>query len=202
MRSIIKYLEIIYEGFNKEILTLSDLEIIANNERISIKPVRVKNDFNGFLCYGYPHARSVYPTIFYNANKTNPQKYFEIAHEFAHYFLHSFKKNDLTEDENEKLKNILELEANLFASMVLYPDQLLEKHFGKKIRELIKSEDGAQALSELREEIRDFMEKQLSHFLREKPPERMIRIIPVRIIRFIRSIEEDMVYNDNFVTDS
>lgn len=103
-------------------------------ENIKFKEVNSRNpNFVGALTEGINGQKY----IMINANIDNVgRKNFTIAHELGHYFLkHQLKENynycsikDIRE-EGYNINNIIEREANYFASCFLMPEEMLKKEF-------------------------------------------------------------------------
>lgn len=76
-------------------------------------------------------------TIAVNANHSQNRQTFTIAHELGHFYLHSHTRKKFTETKlSENLYSfgevLIEREANLFASELLIPEEVLEKMLSKK----------------------------------------------------------------------
>ena len=103
-----------------DLVKLSDslgIEVIAESRN---------DDKNGYITYD----NNVF-TIFVNANHGNSRRRFSIAHELAHYVLHSdIVKEKKQVDRNGacSLEKEKEVEANKLAAKILMPDILVKDY--------------------------------------------------------------------------
>lgn len=112
---------------------LSSLELLLDHNDIFLMTLNFKlQKFSGRL-----EIDELGTTIAVNANHSQNRQTFTIAHELGHFYLHSHKRKNFTETKlSENLYSfgevLMEREANLFASEILIPEEVLEKMLSKK----------------------------------------------------------------------
>jgi len=117
------------------------IEVERDDLDKKVDPQKTK-DFISYLCYGEAGISVTHPVVFLDKSRERPVKWFALAHEMGHYFLHPFLRDNMfNSDEIEKKKDYIvgrfEKEADHFANMVLLPDSMLDKYFEETVRELI-----------------------------------------------------------------
>lgn len=105
-------------------------ETIMAAENIKFKTITAKDNFLGI----YTHANNGQAYIMVNDNITNDgRRHFTIAHELGHYFLCHELKNGKCYDENifedGTAADVIESEANYFASCLLMPESKIKPAF-------------------------------------------------------------------------
>lgn len=103
---------------------------IMSGENIKFKSVATKDSFLGI----FTHANNGQAYIMVNDNITNDgRRNFTIAHELGHYFLCHELKNGKCYDENifedGTAADVIESEANYFASCLLMPESKIRPAF-------------------------------------------------------------------------
>jgi Zn-dependent peptidase ImmA (M78 family) len=111
------------------------IEEIARLKGLKVMPYPLGDDISGLLSIENGNG-----TIGYNENESKVRRRFTIAHELGHYILHK-DKSDLFVDKqfiyrskdsgNTVVNQKMEHEANLFASVILMPPDLLRKEVEK-----------------------------------------------------------------------
>jgi len=90
--------------------------------------------------FGFLHLENDKKIIAYSSRPENVRTRFTIAHELGHYFLHLAKINlphldkslvTLRDKSLNEDKEIMEIEANRFATEILMPETLIEKEISK-----------------------------------------------------------------------
>lgn len=139
------------------------------------------------------------PTIIFNPKADDAKRHFGLGHEWGHLALHSFLKDRLSEDMARQtesvmqiLYGILEIEADYFANLLLIPDAMLER-FVEEARTIIKDGDRGKLL-DLKRKIYKFCVANTKRLLKlEEISPRAEVAIRLRILRFLWSIEEEMI---------
>jgi Zn-dependent peptidase ImmA (M78 family)/DNA-binding XRE family transcriptional regulator len=106
---------------------IKNLISILEKNGITVIYMDVKSDkFDGMTVY----TDSNYPIIFLNKNMPNDRKRFTIAHELGHQIMHlPFRFEFDLFDRIDKDPNILEKEADIFASEFLLPERDCKNEF-------------------------------------------------------------------------
>lgn len=120
------------------------IEEIARMRGIKVMPYPLGDDVSGLLAIQDGEA-----TIGYNQNEPKVRKRFTIAHELGHYELHR-DKSDLFVDKqfiyrseqsgNTPINQMMEQEANAFASAILMPTDQLRKAVRESNLDLVNEE--------------------------------------------------------------
>lgn len=102
-------------------------------------------DVSGFIVINPLKSYSKYKTgrlIVVNASDSAQRRRFTTAHELAHYILHRHEDGTLYAHRDAGQNGAMEQEANLFASAILMPEDLVKdslKKYGKNIPFSIKA---------------------------------------------------------------
>jgi Zn-dependent peptidase ImmA (M78 family) len=71
-------------------------------------------------------------TIVTNSQQSTSKKLFTLAHEFGHFYLHRDKRSQFVDNHNHYIENdhddemkLFEIQANLFASEILFPERVI-----------------------------------------------------------------------------
>ncbi|KQL20505.1 hypothetical protein AN957_19225 [Cytobacillus solani] len=112
---------------------LASLELLLDHNEIFLMPF----NFELQKISGRLEIDELGTTIAVNSNHSQNRQTFTIAHELGHFYLHSHKRKTFTETKlSENLYSLgevlIEREANLFASELLIPEEVLEKMLVKK----------------------------------------------------------------------
>lgn len=118
---------------------------IAEDNDIEIKLDKVDDDLSGFLFRDKKSGRTI---IGVNSAHHKNRQNFTIAHELGHYLLHEGEVIHLDEERGAYTINYRkaasakgnddnEREANLFAALLLMPEQLLRKELAGKSYDLL-----------------------------------------------------------------
>ena len=119
----------------EEITLPIDIEKIAKRRGVKVVSYPLGEDVSGLLSIEHGEG-----TIGYNKGEPKVRKRFTIAHELGHYELHK-DKSDLfvdkqfiyrsTQSRDTPAKQVMEQEANAFASAILMPTELVRKEVDK-----------------------------------------------------------------------
>lgn len=103
-----------------------DLVKICNAEGIEIVKKNMDDRTSGFIVIKKEDEK-IRKVICINENHSTFRQFFTIAHELGHYFMHYDKTNDFYahRDDGKILNRKIEREANIFASLLLIPKDLL-----------------------------------------------------------------------------
>lgn len=127
-----------------------DIEFIAKSRGLKVVPYPLDDDVSGVLAIEGGQG-----TIGYNQKEPRTRKRFTIAHELGHFELHRQYSNLFVDKQfiyrsqtsgDTKEKLVMEQEANLFASMILMPSDVLRREVEKMEIDL-GNEDGLRYLS-------------------------------------------------------
>ncbi|MBI5474853.1 MAG: ImmA/IrrE family metallo-endopeptidase [Ignavibacteriae bacterium] len=121
--------EVLHRFLTEELAAPIDIELLATNLGFQIVPLRSPAD--GFSGLVIPRHR----LIGVNANHHVHRQRFTIAHELSHFILRHIPENDCTMREIV----IQDSEADLCASELLMPRQLLEPYISGPVRVSVKS---------------------------------------------------------------
>jgi Zn-dependent peptidase ImmA (M78 family) len=129
-----------------------DIEEIAKARGVKLVPYPLGDDVSGLLS-----IKDGEGTIGYNQKEAPVRKRFTIAHELGHYELHR-DKSDLFVDKqflfrgknsrNTPANQVLEQEANAFASAILMPTELVKREVDNIAMDL-GSEEAIQELARI-----------------------------------------------------
>ncbi|SKA09265.1 protein of unknown function [Chitinophaga eiseniae] len=129
-----------------------DIESIAKKRGLDVLPYELGPDVSGLLA-----IKDGKGTIGYNSTETRVRRRFTIAHELGHYELHK-EKSDLFVDKQFIYRSqnspitvdhqIMEHEANYFASCILMPTDQVRKELEKMDIDLV-SEEGIKHLAKV-----------------------------------------------------
>lgn len=128
------------------------IEDIAKSRGLLIVPYALGDDVSGLLA-----IQNGVGTIGYNQTEPKVRRRFTIAHELGHYELHRDKSDLFVDKEfiyrslnsgNTAVNQQMEQEANLFASGILMPTDLVRKEVESKNIDLT-SEDTIKQLAKL-----------------------------------------------------
>ena len=127
-----------------------DIEEIAKKRGLDVLPYELGDDVSGVLA-----IKDGKGTIGYNLKEPKVRRRFTIAHELGHYELHK-EKSDLFVDKEFIYRSqhsahtvdhqVMEHEANYFASCILMPTDQVRKELDKRDIDLF-SEDGIKELA-------------------------------------------------------
>lgn len=128
------------------------IEEIAKIRGLKVMPYALGEDVSGLLA-----IRDGQGTIGYNQNEPKVRRRFTIAHELGHYELHK-EKSDLFVDKqfiyrsqhsgNSPVNQVMEQEANFFASAILMPTDKIRKEVEKMDINLV-TEEGIEKLAKI-----------------------------------------------------
>lgn len=129
------------------------VEEIAKMEGLKVTPFPLEDDVSGLLVIEKGQG-----VIGYNQNESRVRRRFTIAHELAHYFLHSEHHKFFVDKVFRAYRNaaavlnpeiqVLEQEANAFAAAILMPESIIKKEIEKTQIDL-GSEDEVRELAKL-----------------------------------------------------
>lgn len=141
----------ILKNFNQFDLPI-DIEAVAVHQGLTVMAYPLGEDVSGLLS-----IKDGVGTIGYNQSELKVRRRFTIAHELGHYELHK-DKSDLFVDKQfiYRSKNsyntidnqVLEQEANYFASVILMPADLVRREV-EKIEMDLGSEEAVRALAKI-----------------------------------------------------
>jgi Zn-dependent peptidase ImmA (M78 family) len=135
-----------------EIVLPIKIEEIARSRGLTIMPYPLGDDISGLLS-----IENGIGTIGYNQNEPKVRRRFTIAHELGHFELHK-DKNELFVDKqfiyrsqqsrNTPVNQIMEQEANFFASAILMPTDFVRTEV-EKIQIDLGSEEAIRQLASI-----------------------------------------------------
>ena len=220
IKSIIAYLYIKYPKipFKKEPVAYEQLVYVLEDHGVNVIQVEenqidkyaerdVIENFHSYLCYGEGITSSSSPFLIINKSKSWQIKWFAIAHEMGHFFLHGFFSNLLPSPTvvigKERYNSVMgrvEMEADNFANLLLLPDSLLDGKFENEVRFALTKNDNEIDLQEIFKKIYSFCLDQSSEFLQiNKFPPRAVLNLKIRAHRYISELREKLLlsYHDD-----
>lgn len=135
-----------------EIVLPIKIEEIAKSQGLKVLPYPLGEDVSGLLSIEDGKG-----TIGYNQSEPKVRRRFTIAHELGHYILHKDKshlfvdKQFIYRSQNSNstaVNQVMEQEANFFASAILMPTEQLRGHI-EKTRIDLGSEDSIKELAKI-----------------------------------------------------
>lgn len=152
-RTIQKQVDSILSRFDIQHLPIK-IEEIAKKLGLQVTPFGFDDDISGVLVIENGKG-----TIGYNQSESRVRRRFTIAHECAHYILHSQESNLFMDKGFNAIfrsshsgltehTQLLEKEANTFAAYILMPDELLKREI-EKIDFDLGSEDDIKNLAKI-----------------------------------------------------
>ena len=102
---------------------------LCNLEKISVFEKYLPPEVSGFIVTDKKNVLNYdsNKVIVVNLSDSARRRRFTIAHELAHYILHRNNEDELFAHRNVGNNSNIEIEANIFASMILMPENLIEK---------------------------------------------------------------------------
>lgn len=211
IRSVINYLALKYpeSGFKKEPVKVEALLEVLKKEGVNIHPVSHEEmskelppekigNFRAYLCY-MKNQNFVEPYLFYDNSVATNKKWFAIAHEMGHFFMHSYATNGFANRGGiNGWKGRLEFEADLFANHIFLPDKIINDKYQKEIHKCI-THRSAEDLNHLFEKVYQFCFDHCCDLLKvdlDSIHPRAILNLKLRANRYLAGIREKLfIYN-------